>query len=237
MQAKPQATRTALSLGLSARMRPSAGTVSWSGDATLRAVRRISTLVDSPEINEPEAHLKVRDLVAEDLALQPGPLWRRSSINAWMERHHLAHLADSWLDAIDPLDRLALLTHLSLEDHRTELAVFDTPDRHGIPEDDWVSHLQTVAKGRRSPAVIAVVNSIPEDWDGAVAYAGHEQEHPIFAPVPDAPLEEPALAEESAPSEALEQDPTPGTDIGSAADPAIGPEPAHKPSPALEETR
>ena len=180
-------------------MRPTAGSVSWSGNSTLRAVRRISTLVDSPEINEPEAHLKVRDLVAEDLALQPGPLWRRSSINAWMERHKLDHLADSWLDAIDPLDRLALITHLSLEDHRTELAVFDSPDRHGIPEGDWVNHLQVVAGGRRAPAVIAIVTRIPAEWDGAVAYAGHQQEHPVFAQVL-----------EPADSTAWEQEPLPG---------------------------
>ena len=135
-----------------------------------------------PEINEPEAHLKVRDLVAEDLALQPGPLWRRSSIDSWMERHRMDHLADSWLDAIDPLDRLALLTHLALEDHRVELAVFDSPDRHGIPEESWIDYLQTVAAGRRSPAVVAVVTRIPLWWEGAGTYAGAVQRHDAFEP-------------------------------------------------------
>ncbi|GAA1496628.1 hypothetical protein GCM10009628_16310 [Paeniglutamicibacter kerguelensis] len=182
VQAEPQPTRTALSLGLSARMRPSSGSVAWSGNSTLRSVRRISALVDSPEINEPEAHLKVRDLVAEDLALQPGPLWRRSSIDSWMERHRMDHLADSWLDAIDPLDRLALLTHLALEDHRVELAVFDSPDRHGIPEESWIDYLQTVAAGRRSPAVVAVVTRIPLWWEGAGTYAGAVQRHDAFEP-------------------------------------------------------
>ena len=250
VQAQPQTTRTALSLGLSARMRPSTGTVSWSGNTSLRAVRRISALVDSPEINEPEAHLKVRDLVAEDLALQPVPLWRRSSINAWLERHHLEHLADSWLDAIDPLDRLTLITRLSLEDHHIELAIFDSPDRHGIPEDDWLNHLQTLVGGRRAPAVIAVVNRIPEGFDGAVAYAGAQQDHPIFAPVAQKLLEEPARIDEPAisidepatqetlkpvpePEQESAMDPEPAT----VQEPAMDPEPAPELSPALEETR
>ena len=196
VQAEPQPTRTALALGLSARMRPTTGSVGWSGDTALRSVRRISTLVDSPEINEPEAHLKVRDLVAEDLALQPGPLWRRKSIDSWMERHRMDHLADSWLDAIDPLDRLALLTHLALEDHHVELAVFDSPDRHGIPEESWIDYLQTVAAGRRSPAVVAIVTRIPLWWEGPIAYAGTVQQHAAFElpAVPDAE----ALTEEAA---------------------------------------
>ena len=237
VQAEPQATRTALSLGLSARMRPTTGRVSWSGNASLRAVRRISALVDSPEINEPEAHLKVRDLVAEDLALQPAPLWRRSSVNAWMERHHLSHLADSWLDAIDPLERLALITHLALEDHRIELAVFDSPDRHGIPEIDWVNHLLTVVGGRRSPAVIAAVNRIPEGFDGAVAYAGHQQEHPIFAPAPQSLPEEPGfIAELATPTEEPvdHEAPTPGPEPDTAQEPDSAQEPDMTPPPAPE---
>lgn len=181
VQAEPQPTRTALALALSARMRPSAGSVSWSGNPALRSVRRISALVDSPEINEPEAHLKVRDVVAEDLALQPGPHWRRRGIDAWIKRHQLSDLADAWVDAIDPLDRLSLLTHLALEDHRVELAVFDSPDRHGIPEEDWLHYLQTVSGGRRAPAVVAVVGRIPSQWEGACAHAGSVQQHAMFA--------------------------------------------------------
>lgn len=181
---EPQPNRTALSLGLSARLRPTRGTVSWSGNSALRSVRRISALVDSPEINEPEAHLKVRDLVAEDLALQPGPVWRRSGIDAWLAKHHMDALANEWLDAIDPLDRLALLTHLALEDRTVELLVFDSPDRHGIPEDDWPGYLASVASGRRAPAVVAVVQRIPQNWDGAAAVSGNGCAVPETAATP-----------------------------------------------------
>ncbi|MDO5745623.1 MAG: ABC transporter ATP-binding protein [Micrococcaceae bacterium] len=176
VQAEPQPTRTALSLGLSARMLPTQGTVSWSGNPATRSVRLISALVDSPEINEPEAHLKVRDLVAEDLALQPGPIWRRSGINSWMKKHRMEDLANEWLDAIEPIQRLTLLTHLALEDRDIELLVFDSPDRHGIAEDQWFQYLESVATGRRAPAVVAVVQRIPEDWNGSTAYAGQVQQ-------------------------------------------------------------
>lgn len=183
VQAEPQTTRTALALGLSARMRPGTGAVAWEGDSSLAGVRRISMIVDSPEINEPESHTKVRDLVAEDLALHPGPFWRRSSIDDWLDRHHVSDLAGEFVDAIDPLDRLKILTHLALEEHQTKLLVFDSPDRHGIPDDDWVAHLVETAAGRRHPAIIAVVQRIPDAWTGKVAAAGRDNlPHPTETP-------------------------------------------------------
>ncbi|GAA4367111.1 ABC transporter ATP-binding protein [Paeniglutamicibacter cryotolerans] len=180
VHAEPQQTRTALALGLTARMRPSAGAVSWSGDSTLRGVRRISALVDSPEINEPEAHLKVRDLVAEDLALHPGPFWRRSAVEKWMELHGMDDLSGQWLDAIDPFDRLRLLTHLALESSHADLLVFDAPDRHGIPSADWLDYLSGVAGGRRNPAVVAIVGRIPDRCSVPVARVGHANPFPAL---------------------------------------------------------
>ena len=154
-----------------------------------------------------------------------------------MERHHLSHLADSWLDAIDPLERLTLITHLALEDHRIELAVFDSPDRHGIREIDWVNHLLAVVGGRRAPAVIAVVNRIPEGFDGAVAYAGHQQEHPIFAPAPQSLPEEPDSISELAASGETPVDheaPEPGPETDNAQEPDTAPESAAAPAPELD---
>lgn len=212
--AVPQPTRTALSLGLSARMRPDQGSVSWSSNPAMRSVRRISALVDSPEINEPEAHLKVRDLVAEDLALQPGPIWRRSGIDAWMKKHHMHALANEWLDAIEPIQRLTLLTHLALEDRAIELLVFDSPDRHGIDEDEWSGYLQTVATGRRAPAVVAVIQRIPENWSGSTAQAGQiQQKLAVAAALPPAinietAMDEPGETTETA-QQPLPQEPRP----------------------------
>lgn len=194
VHAEPQTTRTALALALSARMRPDTGKVAWEGDASLAGVRALSMLVDSPEINEPESHLKVRDLVAEDLALHPGPFWRRSSIDAWLDRHHLTDLAGQFLDAIDPLDRLRIMTHLSLEEHATTLLVFDSPDRHAIEPGAWIQHLAQTAAGRRHPAIIAIVNAIPTSWEGPVAHAGHDNlPHPAESPEPPDSTENPEL--------------------------------------------
>lgn len=236
VQAEPQPTRTALSLALSARMLPSRGTVSWSGIPATRSVRLISALVDSPEINEPEAHLKVRDLVAEDLALQPGPIWRRSGIDAWMKKHRMDDLANEWLDAIEPIQRLTLLTHLALEDRGIELLVFDSPDRHGIPEDQWFWYLDSVATGRRAPAVVAVVQRIPENWTGSTAYAGQvQQKLAVAAALPpaidlettaEAPEATPEAAGEPAPDSRLQErsiEPTPATGPAEPATPLNAP--------------
>lgn len=248
--AEPQPTRTALSLGLSARMLPSQGTVSWSGNPATRSVRLISALVDSPEINEPEAHVKVRDLVAEDLALQPGPIWRRSGINAWMKKHRMEDLANEWLDAIEPIQRLTLLTHLALEDRGIELLVFDSPDRHGIAEDQWSRYLESVATGRRAPAVVAVVQRIPESWSGSTAYAGQMQQKLAVAAAlppsidleagPQAAVETSAgpleAACEPAPESALQKPGTEPMDAPSSGQPGEAAEPAPATEPAESTT-
>ncbi|MEE1622063.1 ABC transporter ATP-binding protein [Zafaria sp. Z1313] len=170
--APTQDTRTALSLILTGRMKPDAGTVAWEGTPDRRTLRRASTLVDSPAINEPEQHLRVRDLVAEDLALLPGPFWRHRSSDAWLDAHGLEHLAREWVDAVEPVTRLRLLAALGLEDARSRLLVFDSPERHGLSGDAWATVLRDIAGGRRHPAVVAVASRIPADWTGATAAAG-----------------------------------------------------------------
>ena len=63
VQGETQHQRTALSLVLSGRMKPDFGKVSWQGGSKLRDVRMASCLLDSPGVNEPESHVKVKDLV------------------------------------------------------------------------------------------------------------------------------------------------------------------------------
>jgi len=188
--APTQESRTALSLGLSARMKPDGGSVAWEADADIRAVRRASALVDSPEINEPEQHLRVKDLVAEDLALLPGPFWGTVSAARWLESHRLGHLANEWVDAIDAEDRLHLLASLSLQDSDVKLLVFDSPDRHDLADADWIRILAGVAAGRRQPAVVAVVQRIPEQWDGRTAIAEQDNlPHPELEPATETAAE------------------------------------------------
>ena len=217
IQADTQTTRTALSLGLSARMRPSEGSVSWLGDSSLKAVRRISAIVDSPQINDPEAHMKVRDLVAEDLSLIPGSRRRRPKTKTWIQEHHLESLADQYLDAIEPLDRLTLMTELALEDANVELLVFDTPDRHGIPEEMWCTFLESVSTGERAPAIIAVVQRLPEQWSGPTAYDGGIQdklEVPFGSIDADLPADEPTEEPETVAAPAHLADPEPAPAVG-----------------------
>jgi hypothetical protein len=172
--AEPQDTRTVLALALTARMRAGSGSVAWSGDASPGAVRRASVLVDSPQINEPERHLRLADLVAEDLALLPAPFWRRPRARAWLRRHGAEHLARTWVDALDPAERLHLMLELALEDTSAELVVVDSPDRHGLEDGVWLGLLRAAAAHPRGPAVVAVVSRLPDGWDGPSAAAGQD---------------------------------------------------------------
>jgi len=172
--AEPQITRTALSLVLSGRMKPDSGTVSWEGHSELKSLRRHSALVDSPEINAPESHMKVRDLVAEDLSLVPVPIWRKRGIDGWLKQYGFASVADQWVDALDPIVRLQILARLSEEYHPVQLTVFDSPDRHGIEEAHWLQLLESMAHSHRNLAVVAVVSRAPACWQGPVAYVGQD---------------------------------------------------------------
>ncbi|GAA3678785.1 ABC transporter ATP-binding protein [Arthrobacter ginkgonis] len=170
--AEPQDTRTVLALALTARMKAGSGSVAWNGNSSPGAVRRASVLVDSPQINEPERHLRLADLVAEDLSLLPGPFWRRPRARAWLCRQGAERLARTWVDALDPADRLRLMLALALEDAAAELIVLDSPDRHGLEDGAWLGLLRAAAAHPRGPAVVAVVSRLPDGWDGPSATAG-----------------------------------------------------------------
>lgn len=170
--ADPQISRTALALALSGRMKPTTGTVSWGHADSLKTLRQHSALLDSPEVNEPESHMKVRDLVAEDLALLPGPVWRKPRAKKWMALHGFDDVAASWADALDPARRLELQLLLAAEDSRVELLVLDSPDRHDMQDEAWLDLLLEFAESHREFAVVATVSDIPYDWDGPVSYLG-----------------------------------------------------------------
>lgn len=176
--AEPALSRTALSLVLSGRMKPSSGTASWEGQDSLKLLRKHSALVDSPEINAPEPHLKVRDLVAEDLSLVPVPIWRKRGIDSWLNQHGFSEVASEWVDALDPLTRLDIMARLSEEYHQVRLSVFDSPDRHRLEDSSWLDLLEAMAQSRRKPAVVAVVSRVPDDWHGPVFFMGEQDVEP-----------------------------------------------------------
>lgn len=172
--ADTQISRTALSLILSGRMKPTTGTVTLNDLVSLKNLRSKSAIVDAPGINEPESHMKTREIIAEELSLIPTPLWRKRRAKHWISQHGYEDIASGWIDAIDPMRRLELLTKLGMENNSTELLVIDSPDRHDLDNDSWLEVLERFAQSRRSPTVIAVVSRVPDRWQGQVIYVGND---------------------------------------------------------------
>ncbi|MCC3302649.1 ABC transporter ATP-binding protein [Arthrobacter sp. zg-Y895] len=168
-----QSTRTALALVLAGRMRPTAGNLAWGHNARLEHLRRHAALIDSPEVNEPERHFRVRDLVAEDLALIPRRNRPRGKAADWLSDEGLSDLSPRWVEELAPDIRLDLLTRLALADVDVELLVFDSPDRHGADPEAWLPVLTgSVSSPTRLVTAVAVVAQIPPDWTGPTAAAG-----------------------------------------------------------------
>jgi len=172
--AERQDHRTALALVLTGRMKPSGGVVSWDGTRGTRPVRLASALVDAPGVNEPEQHLSVRDLVTEDLALIPRRYRGALRSNPWLKVNSFEDIADQWIEQLDPLRRLELLTALALANPHTDLLVVDSPDRHSGDPANWLPRLHQLASDAGRPlAVIATVAALPPSWSGTFARIGN----------------------------------------------------------------
>ena len=169
-----QDRRTALSLALSGRMRPSSGTVSWDGNARIRLLRQAGSVVDSPGVNEPEQHLSVRDLVTEDLALVPRRQRGALRSTAWLKLNNFDDIAGQWTEQLAAGRRIELLTALALANPETGLLVMDSPDRHSGQAADWLPLLEELAHDAGRPlAVVATVTRIPDGWTGPTAVIGN----------------------------------------------------------------
>lgn len=178
-----QDQRTALALALSGRMRPSAGTVGWDGSARIKDLRRASSVVDSPGVNEPEQHLSVRDLVTEDLALVPRRHRGAARSTPWLRLNGFEDIASLWTEQLPAARRIELLTALALANPDTGLLVVDSPDRHSGDTADWLPRLQELAHDAGRPlAVVATVTRIPERWSGPAAVIGNALAHEKLAP-------------------------------------------------------
>lgn len=220
VQADDASSRTALALTLSGRMKPTSGTLEWSGDRQVGHLRRRSALVDSPDVNEPELHLRVKDLVAEDLALIPRAERPRISPARWLQSHGFTLSGNLWIEQVPPEDRISLLLALALADSRVEILVLDSPDRHQGNPGAWLPALQDAVAnagseaaahpgGRRTAGrhltVIAAVAQFPPGWDGPTSRAGNAAlTAPSPAETPGEP-ETPSPADNHAPA-------APGTD-------------------------
>lgn len=179
VRADGQEHRTALALAAAGRLAPTHGTAVW-GSTTgnprrdLMALRRVSAVVDAPAINEAELHLRVKDLVAEDLALLPRRHRGPGKPDTWLTVNAFADIADSWAQDLPAARRTELLAALALANPETELLVLDSPDRHSDDPADWLPFLaETAARAGRPLAVVAVVATLPERWTGPAAVVGN----------------------------------------------------------------
>lgn len=169
-----QDQRTALALTLSGRMKPDGGSVDWDGAQDIRPLRLASALVDAVGVSEPEQHLSVRGLVAEDLALIPRRYRGALLSGPWLKANSFEDIAGHWPEQLHPSRRLELLTSLALANPRTDLLVVDSPDRHTADADDWLPRLQELASDAgRQIAVVVTIAAPPPSWSGPVAAIGN----------------------------------------------------------------
>jgi hypothetical protein len=163
-------------------MKATSGSVSWDGHRETRRVRSASALVDAPGVNEPERHLSVRDLVTEDLALIPRRYRGALLSNPWLKVNSFEDIADQWIEQLDPLRRLELLTALALANPHTDLLVVDSPDRHTADPANWLPRLEQLASDAGRPlAVAATVGALPPSWSGPFASIGNDAQRTAAA--------------------------------------------------------
>ncbi|WP_244907330.1 ABC transporter ATP-binding protein [Arthrobacter woluwensis] len=193
-----QDDRTALALTLTGRMKPSSGHLSWNGSTRLKAVRKASALVDSPGINEPEQHLSVCDLVTEDLALIPRRYRGALLAKPWLKLNSFEDVEKLWVDELPAERRVSLLTQLALADPAVDLLVLDSPDRHSADPTVWLERCEQLAFDPGRPlAVVAVVATLPDGWEGPSAVIGNSVPHAELPPGAEEEAEE-ALAADAA---------------------------------------
>ena len=81
IQADSQMERTSLGLALTGRLPLSGGEIFWSAGngepqpISMKKLRRISDIVDSPDVTAPEQHMRVHDYVSEMLSYNLPIFW------------------------------------------------------------------------------------------------------------------------------------------------------------------
>ena len=177
VQADSQLERTSLSLALTGRLPLSGGTISWSeGDddprrISMKRLRALSSVVDSPDVTAPEQHMRVHDYVSEMLSYNL-PIFGRSRASRWLATHDLEELDGLWMDEISGEMNIELMTALAKYDP-SDLLVFDTPSRHLNHTYMWLPVLEKLASDEEHPrTVVAIVPHISESWRGARAVVG-----------------------------------------------------------------
>lgn len=177
VQADSQMERTSLGLALTGRLPLSGGEICWSaGDEepqpiSMKKLRRISDIVDSPDVTAPEQHMRVHDYVSEMLSYNL-PVFGRSRAGRWLKEHGLEDLDGLWMDELDGEMNIELMAALA-QSSPSDLLVFDTPSRHLNHTRMWLPFLEELANDEDRPrTVVAIVPHISGDWHGARAVVG-----------------------------------------------------------------
>ena len=177
VQADSQLERTSLALALTGRLPLSGGTISWStGDdeprrISMKRLRALSSVVDSPDVTAPEQHMRVHDYVSEMLSYNL-PIFGRSRASRWLKERGLEDLDGLWMDELDGEMNIELMAALA-QASPSDLLVFDTPSRHLNHTYMWLPYLEELATdGDRPRTVVAIVPHISESWQGARAVVG-----------------------------------------------------------------
>lgn len=178
IQADSQMERTSLGLALTGRLPLSGGEIFWSdGDAepqpiSMKKLRRISDIIDSPDVTAPEQHMRVHDYVSEMLSYNL-PVFGRSRASRWLAERGLEDLDGLWMDEISGEMNIELMAALA-QHSPSDLLVFDTPSRHLNHTYMWLPYLEELAADEDHPrTVVAIVPHISESWHGARAVVGN----------------------------------------------------------------
>lgn len=177
IQADSQMERTSLGLALTGRLPLSGGEIFWSAGngepqpISMKKLRRISDIVDSPDVTAPEQHMRVHDYVSEMLSYNL-PIFGRSRASRWLAERGLEELDGLWMDELDGEMNIELMTALA-QSSPSDLLVFDTPSRHLNHTRMWLPFLEELASDEERPrTVVAIVPHISESWRGARAVVG-----------------------------------------------------------------
>ena len=174
VQADSQMERTSLGLALTGRLPLSGGEIYWSaGDEepqpiSMKKLRRISDIIDSPDVTSPEQQMRVHDYVSEMLSYNL-PIFGRSRAGRWLKERGLEDLDGLWMDELDGEMNIELMAALA-QSSPSDLLVFDTPSRHLNHTRMWLPFLEELANDEDRPrTVVAIVPHISDTWHGARA--------------------------------------------------------------------
>lgn len=202
IQADSQMERTSLGLALTGRLPLSGGEIFWSaGDGepqpiSMKKLRRISDIIDSPDVTAPEQHMRVHDYVSEMLSYNL-PIFGRSRASRWLKERGLEDFDGLWMDELDGEMNIELMTALA-QASPSDLLVFDTPSRHLNHTYMWLPYLEELATDEDRPrTVVAIVPHISESWHGARAVVGsvHMDQDGEFEPAEESVEELPETEE------------------------------------------